>query len=61
MRLKKGVDRRGAGFQAAYTYNIPDGDNALIYRLPKAEIEGNPQISDDQNNPAADAPTPVTE
>ena len=61
MRLKKGVDRRGAGFQAAYIYNIPDGDNALIYRLPKAEIEGNPQISDDQNNPAADAPTPVTE
>lgn len=61
MRLKKGVDRRGAGFQAAYTFNIPDGDKALIYRLPKAEIEGNPQISDDQNNEAADAPTPVTE
>ena len=61
MRLKKGVDRRGAGFQAAYTYNIADGDPVLIYRLPKAEIEGNPLISDEQNNPSAPLPTPVTE
>ena len=61
MRLNKGVDRRGAGFQAAYTFNIPAGDPALIYRLPKAEIEGNPLISDAQNNPAASLPTPVTE
>ena len=61
MRLNKGVDRRGAGFQEAYTFNIPAGDDALIYRLPKAEIEGNPLISDAQNNPAATLPTPVTE
>ena len=61
MRLNKGVDRRGAGFQEAYIYNIPAGDPALIYRLPKAEIEGNPLISDAQNNPAASVPTPVSE
>ena len=61
MRLNKGVDRRGGGFQAAYTYNIPAGDAALIYRLPKAEIEGNALISDAQNNPAASVPTPVSE
>ena len=61
MRLNKGVDRRGAGFQAEYTYNIPAGDPALIYRLPKAEIEGNPLISDAQNNPPATQPTPVAE
>ena len=61
MRLNKGVDRRGAGFEAAYTYNIPAGDPALIYRLPKAEIEGNALISDAQNNPACPLPTPVSE
>ena len=61
MRLNKGVDRRGAGFQAAYVYNIPAGDDALILRLPRAEIEGNPLISDAQNNPAASLPTPVSE
>ena len=59
MRLNKGVDRRGAGFQPQYTYNIPAGDKALIYRLPQAEIEGNPLISEADNNPAADQPTPA--
>ena len=59
MRLNKGVDRRGGGFQAAYTFNIPAGDGALIYRLPKAEVEGNALISDADNNPAVSLPTPV--
>lgn len=61
MRLKKGVDRRGAGFQAAYVYNIPAGDPALILRLPQAEIEGNPALTEDDNNAAVGLPTPVEE
>ena len=61
MRLNKGVDRRGAGFQEAYVYNIPAGDGALIYRLPKDEIEGNPALSEADNNPVVSRPEPVTE
>ena len=61
MRLNKGVDRRGAGFEAPYTYNIPAGDGALIYRLPKSEIEGNPALSESDNNEAVDYPEPVVE
>lgn len=61
MRLKKGVDRRGAGFQAMYVYNIPAGDPALILRLPQAEIEGNPALTEDDNNDPVALPTPVAE
>ncbi|MBO5084310.1 MAG: RagB/SusD family nutrient uptake outer membrane protein [Bacteroidaceae bacterium] len=61
MRLNKGVDRRGAGFQEAYIFNIPAGDGALIYRLPKDEIEGNPALTEDDNNPVVSRPEPVSE
>ena len=61
MRLKKGVDRRGAGFQAMYVYNIPAGDPALILRLPQAEIEGNIALKEEDNNPPVALPTPVAE
>ena len=61
MRLNKGVDRRGAGFEAAYVFNIPAGDPALIYRIPQREIEGNPALSEGDNNEEADVPLPVTE
>lgn len=61
MRLKKGVDRRGAGFQAMYVFNIPAGDPALILRLPQAEIEGNPALTEDDNNAPVALPTPVAE
>ena len=60
MRLKKGVDRRGAGFAAHLIFNIPAGDKALIYPIPQAEMERNPLIG--ENNPLIDAlPEPVTE
>ena len=61
LRLNKGVDRRGTGFEAAYVYNIPAGDPALIYRIPKTEIEGNPALSENDNNDAASEPEPVSE
>lgn len=61
LRLNKGVDRRGAGFEPAFTFNIPAGDNALIYRIPQREIEGNPALSEEDNNEIANMPTPVVE
>lgn len=56
MRMKKGVDRRGAGFQEKYIYNIAAGDDALIYPIPSNAMNANPQLV---QNPEATQPTPV--
>ena len=56
MRMKKGVDRRGAGFRPNYVFNIPAGDAALIYPIPDGEMNSNPQLL---QNPAAEAPVAV--
>ncbi len=58
MRMKKGVDRRGAGFQPSYVYNIPAGDAALIYPIPAGEMNSNMNLV---QNPEAAQPTPVAE
>lgn len=61
MRLKKGVDRRDAGFPAASTvFNIAPDDPILLWRLPQSEIEANKLISALDNNPSAPAPKPVS-
>ena len=57
MRLQKGVDRRGAGFQSAYVYNIAPDDPILILLLPLGEVEANPNLGD--NNPESSTPMPV--
>ena len=59
MRLNKGVDRRGCGFEATVVFDIPAGDPVLLWRIPKAEIESNKLISESDNNPSADKPTAV--
>ena len=59
MRLNKGIDRRGCGFEATAVFNIPAGAQILLWRIPKAEIESNPKISESDNNPSADKPEPV--
>ena len=61
MRLKKDMDRRGAGFEAHTTFLIPTGSDALIYQIPHEEIESNDMLTEADNNPLADTPTPVTE
>lgn len=61
LRLNKGIDRRGAGFPAAYVFNIQPGDNTLIYRIPESEEQGNSLISAKDNNPVTSIPTPVTD
>lgn len=60
MRLGVGVDRRGGGYpNATMIFNIPAGDNLLLWRIPEAEIQANPGLEEGDNNPAAPAPTPV--
>ena len=61
MRLGKGIDRRGAGFPAAYVFNIPAGDGTLIYRIPQTEEEANALITPETNNPVCSIPTPVAD
>jgi len=60
MRLGKDVDRRGAGYPDSYcVFNIPAGSDILLWRIPASVINSNPLISEQDNNPAADAPEPV--
>lgn len=62
MRLNKPVDRRGGGFpNATMIFNIPAGDPILLWRLPEAEIQANPALSEADNNPAAPTPSPVAD
>ena len=60
LRMKKGIDRRGAGFEAAYVYNIEPEDNILIFKIPNVETEANKFINGEMdNNPDPEVPTPV--
>lgn len=62
MRLKTGVDRRGGGFpNAPMIFNIAPTDGILLWRIPEAEIQANPALSEEDNNPSAPAPTPVAD
>lgn len=62
MRLKKDVDRRGAGYpDATVVYNIKYGDNAMLWRLPESEIQANPALEETDNNPASATPSPVAD
>ncbi len=60
MRLNKGVDRRGGGYpNATMVFNIPPKSDILLWRIPEAEIQANPALSEGDNNPAAPTPDPV--
>ena len=59
MRLGKDVDRRGAGYESHLVFNIPAGSDILLWRIPVSEIKTNPLISENDNNPEANAPEPV--
>lgn len=60
MRLNKGVDRRGAGFESQYVFNIPAGDPALIYPIPAREMNNNVMLIQNEGHPVT-PPTPVAE
>ncbi len=60
MRLNKGVDRRGGGYpNATMVFNIPANSDILLWRIPEAEIQANPALSEGDNNPSAPTPEPV--
>ena len=62
MRLNKPVDRRGGGFpNATMVFNIPAGDQLLLWRIPQKEIIANPALNEEDNNTSAPTPTPVAE
>lgn len=61
LRLEKGIDRRGSGFEPQWVFNVAPDDPYMIYCLPKSEIEGNPKLTDADNNAPGEAPEPVTE
>ncbi len=66
MRLKKDLDRRGAGFEAHTTFftsATEGGDNydARILPIPQNEIEANAMLTEADNNPTASVPEPVAE
>lgn len=59
MRLKKPFDRRGAGYQADYTYYIEPDDPVLLLCIPEDEENGNKGFTSADNNDPAPQPTPV--
>ncbi|MDE5839231.1 MAG: RagB/SusD family nutrient uptake outer membrane protein, partial [Paramuribaculum sp.] len=59
MRLNKGIDRRGGGFEPANVYNIPAGDPILLFQIPQTEVESNKALG--ANNPSTVKPTPVAD
>lgn len=61
MRLNKGVDRRGAGFEPNCVFNISAGDPILLWRLPQTEINGNAALTDADNNEATALPSAVAD
>ena len=66
MRLKKNMDRRGAGFEAHTTFftSATEGGknyDARILPIPQNEIEANAMLTVADNNPTASIPEPVAE
>lgn len=55
LRLNKGIDRRNANFNPDWAFNIPAKAAVLLYQIPQAEIEGNPGITQADQNPAGTA------
>jgi hypothetical protein len=55
MRLNRGIDRRGTNFNAEIRFNIPAGSPVLLYQIPNSEMEGNPALTDADQNPTGDA------
>lgn len=52
LRLNKGINRTGAiNCDETFKYNIPAGSPVLLYQIPLSEIEGNPALSDADQNP----------
>ncbi|MDE6443444.1 MAG: RagB/SusD family nutrient uptake outer membrane protein, partial [Muribaculaceae bacterium] len=55
LRLGKGLDRRGAGWESQWVYNVPAPLKPLL--IPNGEMEANSAIT--TNNDAWSMPSPV--
>lgn len=61
MRLNKGLDRVGGGFNSLFVYQTTNDYESMIQPIPFSEIQYNKQISNSDNNPEGKRPTPVKE
>lgn len=61
MRLNKGINRIGGGFEEDYVYKIDPTDQILVMVIPESEENGNKKFSAADNNPAVGMPTPVAD
>ena len=59
LRLNQGLDRRGAGFDPKFVFNITATDPLLIFQIPNSEIQANKMLTDADNNDIGGTPTPV--
>ncbi len=60
MRLKKPIDRSNSNFNnannnAQYAYKIPAESAVMLSLIPQSEINGNPAITDADQNPTGQA------
>lgn len=59
LRLKKNLDRRGAGFEPNVTFNVPFNNTAMLFTIPEKEREANKAIKSNQYNDTPEQPKPV--
>lgn len=63
MRLRKNIDRQGAGFPRAWIYNVtygPGTGDVMLFTIPEDEIASNKAITAGQNNPVGKQPAPIS-
>ncbi len=56
MRFQKPLDRRGGGFNSAVVFNIEPTNTVLLYDIPQAEVQRNPQIGTNTNGSVIPSP-----
>lgn len=61
MRFEKGIDRRGAGFDAAWVFVIEPTDPIMRYQITQEEAQTNPLIGDVEEGLTWTTPNPVTD
>lgn len=61
MRLNKGINRIGGGFEENYVYVIEPTDQIMVIPIPESESNGNKKFTQADNNPTVGMPTPVAD
>lgn len=58
MRLRKPLNRIGGGFTSSIVFNIEPTNTVLLYDIPQAEVQRNPQIGTNTNGSSIPSPVP---